>query len=80
YMRSGVSNFDDFNSSVRSTYLNTRFGLVQPIDALYGYNATKSALKQAKLAYESSRKSLKRAELDLVYRVTQSFYNLLLVQ
>ena len=80
YMRSGVSNFDDFNASIRSTYLNTRFGLVQPIDALYGYNETKSALKQAKLAYESSRKSLKRAELDLVYRVTQSFYNLLLVQ
>lgn len=80
YMRSGVSNFDDFNSSIRSTYLNTRFGLVQPIDALYGYNATKSALKQAKLAYESSHKSLKRSELDLVYRVTQSFYNLLLVQ
>jgi outer membrane protein len=80
YMRSGVSNFDDFNSSIRSTYLNTRFGLVQPLDALYGYNETKSALKQAKLAYESSHKSLKRAELDLVYRVTQSFYNLLLVQ
>jgi outer membrane protein TolC len=80
YMRSGVSNFDDFNSSIRSTYLNTRFGLVQPIDALYGFNETRSALKQAKLAYESSHKSLKRAELDLVYRVTQSFYNLLLVQ
>lgn len=80
YMRSGVSNYDDYYSSLRSTYLNTRFGLVQPIDALYGYNATKSALKQAKLAYESSQKGLKREELNLVYQVTSVFYSLLSVQ
>jgi len=80
YMRSGISNYDDYYSSLRSTYLNTRFGLVQPIDALYGYNATKSALKQAKLAYESSHKGLKREELNLVYQVTNAFYSLLSVQ
>lgn len=80
YMRSGVSNYDDYYSSLRSTYLNTRFGLVQPIDALYGYNTTKSAHKQAKLAYESSHKGLKREELNLVYQVTNAFYRLLSVQ
>ncbi|MDD3080270.1 MAG: TolC family protein [Paludibacter sp.] len=80
YMRSGLSNYDDFYNDIRSTYLNTRIGLVQPIDALYGYNATKAAFKQAKLAYESSQKSLKREELNLVYEVTSSFYSLLSVQ
>jgi outer membrane protein TolC len=80
YIRSGLSNYDDFFRDNRSTYLNTRFGFVQPIDALYGYNSIKSTLKQAKLAYERSKKVLNREELNLVYRVSNSFYNLISVQ
>jgi len=77
YIRTGLSNYDDFYTSLRSTYLNTRIGLVQPIDALYGYNKIKSAYKTAELAYEYSKKGLKREELNLVYQVSSSFYNLL---
>ncbi len=80
YARTGLSNYDDFYSNIRSTYLNTRIGLVQPIDALYGYNETKSSLKRAKLDYERSSKQLKREELNLVYDVSGVFYNLLSVQ
>jgi len=77
YMRTGLSNYDDFYTNLRSTYLNTRFGFVQPIDAFYGYNNIKSAFKQAELAYERSKKELKREELNIVYLVSSSFYNLL---
>ena len=80
YMRSGLSNYDDFFTDNRSTYLNTRFGFVQPIDALYGYNTIKASFKQAELAYERSRKQLKREELNLVYNVSNAFYNLLSLQ
>lgn len=80
YARTGLSNYDDYYSNIRSTYLNTRIGLVQPIDALYGYNETKSALKKAKLNYERSSKQLKREELNLEYEVTSAFYNLLSLQ
>ncbi len=80
YARTGLSNYDDFYSQIRSTYLNTRIGLVQPIDALYGYNETKSALKRAKLDFDKSSKQLKREELNLVYDVSSVFYNLLSVQ
>jgi outer membrane protein TolC len=77
YVKTGLSNFDDFYTSLRSTYLNTRIGFVQPLDALYGYNKIKSAYKTAELAYEYSKKGLKREELNLVYQVSNSFYNLL---
>lgn len=80
YIRSGLSNFDDYFSETRSTFMNTRIGYNQPIDALYGYNAIKSSLKQAQLAYERSSKELKREELNLVYSVSSSFYDLLSVQ
>jgi outer membrane protein len=80
YMRSGLSNYDDYFTNYRSTYLNTRFGLTQPLTAFYGYNAIKSNLKQAELAFERSKKSLKREELNLVYQVSSSFYNLISVQ
>jgi outer membrane protein len=80
FMRSGMSNYDDFYTDFRSTYLNTRFGFVQPLDAFYGYNAIKSSFKQAELAYERSQKQLKREELNLFYAVSNVFYNLLSVQ
>lgn len=80
YMRSGMSNYDDFYTDFRSTYINTRFGFVQPLDAFYGYNAIKSSFKQAELAYERSQKQLKREELNLFYAVSNVFYSLLSVQ
>ena len=77
YIKTGLSNYDDFYSNLRSTYLNTRIGLVQPLDALYGYNKIKAAYKTAELAYEQAKKGLKREELNLVYQVSSSFYSLL---
>ncbi len=80
YIRTGLANTDDLNDNKRLMNLNTRLGLTQPIDALYGYNNIKSAFKQAELAYEQSQKQLKREELNLVYNVTNAYYNLLSVQ
>ncbi|HRZ97228.1 MAG TPA: hypothetical protein P5084_06700, partial [Paludibacter sp.] len=63
YIRTGLANYDDYFSANRSTYLSTRFGFTQPIDAFYGYNSIKSSLKQAELAYERSSKQLNREKL-----------------
>lgn len=43
---------------------------------LFTYNRLKTGLKRAELNYENSSLSLKRSELDIIYNVTQSFYNL----
>jgi outer membrane protein len=82
YINTGVFNENTYNSrgSVSVPQLNTTFGLVQPLTALYGYNEVKSTLKLAELAYERSKKGLKREELNLVYQVSNSFYNLLAEQ
>jgi len=80
YIQSGLSNYDDYNSNQRLMNMNTRLGLTQPLDALYGYNSIRSAFKQAELAYERSKKQLKREDLNLVYNVSNAFYNLLTVQ
>lgn len=80
YISSGLSSTDDYNDSKRWLRMNTRLGLTQPIDALYGYNNIKSAFKTAELAYEQSQKRLKREELNLVYYVSNAFYRLLSVQ
>lgn len=80
YARTGLSNYDDYYAQLRSPFINARIGFSQPLDALYGYNSIKSTLKQAQLAYERSSKQLKREELNLIYQVSNSFYNLLSVQ
>jgi outer membrane protein TolC len=80
YIRSGLSDYDDFNGNERLFNMNTRLGLTQPIDALYGYNSIRSSYKQAALAYERSSKQLKREELNLVYNVTNVFFNLISMQ
>jgi len=81
YIKSGLSDIDDYNFDKRSMYLNTQLGLTQPLDALYGgYNTIKSSYKKAKLAYENSQKQLKREELNLIYEVSSAFYSLLSVQ
>jgi len=80
YIESGLSTLRNYSDTLRSSNLSTRIGITQPIDALYGYNALKSSIKRAELAYEQSNKSLKREELNLVYDVSQAYYQLLSVQ
>jgi outer membrane protein len=74
FLRSGFYNIDDYNKSDRLTYLNSRIGFRQPLTALYSYNHIRSEFKRAKLNYELALKRLKRAELDLVYEISQAFY------
>ncbi|MDD3321593.1 MAG: TolC family protein [Paludibacter sp.] len=77
YIKSGISNTDYYSISKRTPSLYTTLGFEQPLTALYGYNEVKSDLKIAKLNYESSKKGLKREELNIVYLVSNSFYSLL---
>ena len=80
YWETSLNSYDDFYNQDRSATFNTRLRLRQPIDALYGYNAVRSSLKSARLDYERSSKSLRREELNLEYRVSSSYYNLLSLQ
>jgi outer membrane protein TolC len=80
FIQTGLSSFKDYYNGTLSSNFSTRLGFMQPLDALYGYNAIKSSLKRAQLAYEQSNKSLKRAELNLVYEVSSAYYNLLSLQ
>lgn len=80
YWETGLNSYDDFYNQDRSATFNTRLRLRQPIDALYGYNAIRSSLKSARLDYERTNKSIRREELNLEYRVSSSYYNLLSLQ
>jgi len=77
YITTGLSAINDYNTDRRATTFNTRIGLTQPLNSFWGYNSIRSDLKSARLRYERSNKALKRAELDLVYDVSASFYTLL---
>jgi len=77
YIRSGAQSFVDYNAKERSGQIVSSLGLQQPIAAFFGYNQLQLGFKQAKLAYDLSLKQLKRAELDLIYSVSQSFFILL---
>ncbi|MBN2484720.1 MAG: TolC family protein [Bacteroidales bacterium] len=74
YISTGIRNVDDFYHDEKSLRYNTRFGYSQPIEAFYAYNNIKSEYKKAKLNYELSFKSLKRAELDLIYNISSIYY------
>lgn len=80
YLTGSLTNTDDIYNDKRLMNMNTRIGFSQPLDAFYGYNNTRSQLRQAKLSYEQTQKGLKREDLNLVYNVTSSFYSLLSVQ
>jgi len=80
YIKSGASNSDNYSLNKRYPDIFTTIGLKQPLTSLYGYNEVKSTLKLAELAYEHSKKGLKREELDLNYQVSNVFYNLLAEQ
>jgi outer membrane protein TolC len=77
FIRSGVQNIEDYYFKNRTSQLSSVIGLSQPIEALFGYNNIAMGYKQAKLNYDRSFKQLKRAELDLVYNISQAFFTLL---
>ncbi len=77
FIRSGVQSFVDYYGSKRNAQITSSIGFSQPIEAFFGYNQIRLGYKQAKLAYELSSKQLKRAELDLVYDISQTFFTLL---
>ncbi|MDR2586526.1 MAG: TolC family protein [Prevotellaceae bacterium] len=76
----GLSSVNDYNTDKRAATFNTRIGLSQPLNSLWGYNAIRSDLKRANLNWERANKALKRAELNLYYDVSKSFYSLMLLQ
>ena len=80
FVTTGLSTINDYYFDRRATTFSTRIGLIQPVNSFWGYNSIKSDLKSARLRYERSNKALKRAELDLVYEVSASYYALLLQQ
>jgi outer membrane protein len=77
FIRSGVENITDYYYGKRNAQLTSVIGLTQPIEAFFGYNNITMGYKQAKLNYDRSLKQLKRAELDLVYDISQAFLTLL---
>ena len=80
FIQSGLASFRDYYNGTQSANLSARVGFRQPLDALYGYNSIKSAVKNAELAYERAGKTLKRDELALISRVSRSYYSLLSFQ
>lgn len=80
YLQNSLSSVVDMRRDLRSSLARTRIGIEQPLDAFYGYNNIRSTLKIAELEHERSSKSLKREELNLVYDVSNAYYNLLSLQ
>jgi len=76
YVSTGLSSINDYLTDRRATTFNTRIGLSQPLNSFWGYNTIKSELKRARLNYERSNKAYKRAELDMIYNVSDAFYTL----
>ena len=79
YVASQLNNIDNYISGSRTMTMSTRVGLLQPVNAFY-YNDIRSRYKRAELQYEQSQKQLKREELNLVYNVSNAFYQLLSLQ
>ena len=73
----GLSAIDDYNNEKRAARMDATIRLRQPLDAFWGYNNIRAELKTARLSYERSMKAYKRAELDLIYNVSQAYYNFL---
>ena len=76
-LETGLSGLDDYNNDMRAAQMDATVRLYQPLDAFWGFNNIRSELKTARLNHERAQKAYKRAELDLVYNVSQSYYNLL---
>jgi outer membrane protein len=77
FIRSGVQSFVDYYADDRNAQISSSIGLRQPIEAFFGYNQRRLGYRQAKLAYDLSLKQLKREELNLVYEISQNFFQVL---
>lgn len=77
YIRSGIQSFSDYYAHDRNAQISSSIGFQQPIAAFFGYNQIQLGYKQAKLAYDLTSKQLKREELDLIYDISQAFFNLI---
>lgn len=80
YLRTGYSLTNNYDTKKRSGMFNVTLGLSQPLDAIYGFNTSRAAIKRARLALEQAEKEYKRSELNLIYSITSSYYRLLLLQ
>ena len=80
YILTRAQNFVDYYANDRNTQLTSSIGLRQPIEAFFGFNNILMSKQQAKLGYELSMKQLKREELNLVYDISQDFFNMLSTQ
>lgn len=76
YLSTGLDNMLDYDKNERLTRMDARLGFNQPLIAFYAYNSIRTEFKKAELNYELSNRSLKRAELDLIYQTSQAFYSL----
>ena len=77
YLQTNMSTIKDYYNKIRTSRLNTRIGFEQPLDIFYGYSSIRTSLKNAQLENERSNRVYKRQELQMIYNVTQSYYNLL---
>lgn len=80
FIQNTLSSGANLSSDFRSTHLRSRIGFNQPLGSFYAYNNIRSTLKRAELDYERSNKQFKREELNIVYQVSSSYYNLLSLQ
>ena len=76
FIESGLFNTDDYDQDEKILQLTTRLGFTQPIQSLYMYNEIKSEYEKAKTNYELTAKRLKRNELDIIFMVSRTFYDL----
>ncbi|NOU60173.1 TolC family protein [Marinifilum caeruleilacunae] len=76
FIQSGLFNTDDYDQDEKILQLTTRLGFTQPIQSLYMYNEIKSEYEKAKTNYELTGKRLKRNELDIIFQVSRTFYDL----
>lgn len=80
FLEANPSVISDYTNDTRTSRFNTAIRLNQPLNAFFGYNDIQTNFKTAKLNYESSKKRLTREELNLIYNVSNNFYNLLAIQ
>lgn len=80
FIQNSLSSGENLDNKFRSSRLRSRIGFNQPLSSFYAYNSIKSTLKRAELDYERSSKQFKREELNLVYQVSSTYYNLLSLQ
>ena len=75
YQTNEMTDLAGSDDEIKGKTFFSSFGLVfnQP---LFTYNRLKTGLKQTELNFERTSKQLTRSRLNLIYNVTQSFFNL----